>query len=161
MATAISTSPETKKQSAPTRYSGFDGQFIGDSWRAGREGNKEIDSDLYSGEVLTEIVLADKSDLDEAYHAAARAQVNWAAAAPAKRTEVMSRSLDIMKARHDEIIDWLVRESGSTLAKAELEWQFMCSVTAESASLPHRVAGQVLLSMNRVRRVLPTASRSG
>ncbi len=144
MATAISTGTETQKQSAPKRYAGFDGQFIGGSWRAGKEGSKEIDSDPYSGDVLTEIVQADKSDLDEAYRAAAKAQVSWAAAAPAERAAVMLRSLDIMKARHDEIIDWLVRESGSTLAKAELELQFVYAVTAEAASFPHRVAGQVL-----------------
>jgi aldehyde dehydrogenase (NAD+) len=111
--------------------------------QAKKEARKSIRTPI-SGEVLAEIVQADKSDLDEAYRSAAKAQRSWAAAPPAKRAAVMLRSLDIMKARHDEIIDWLVRESGSTLAKAELEWQFVYSVTAEAASFPHRLTGQVL-----------------
>jgi aldehyde dehydrogenase (NAD+) len=32
----------------------------------------------------------------------------------------MLRSASIMEARHSEIVDWLIRESGSTRVKAEL-----------------------------------------
>jgi hypothetical protein len=34
----------------PERYEGFDGQYIGGSWRPGRIGMKAIDRDPYSGE---------------------------------------------------------------------------------------------------------------
>jgi hypothetical protein len=54
------------------------------------------------------------------YHAAAKAQVSWAARLPAERAAVMLRSASIMEARHSEIVDWLIRESGSTRVKAEL-----------------------------------------
>jgi hypothetical protein len=50
----------------------------------------------------------------------------------------------IMEARHGEIVDWLIRESGSTRVKAELEWQFVHAVTLEAASLPHRMEGRIL-----------------
>jgi aldehyde dehydrogenase (NAD+) len=43
--------------------------------------------------------------------------------APAERAAVMLRSATIMEQRHDEIIDWLVKESGSTRVKAEFEYQ--------------------------------------
>jgi aldehyde dehydrogenase (NAD+) len=49
-----------------------------------------------------------------------------------------------MEARHQEIVDWLIRESGSTRIKAELEWQFLCAITQEAASFPNRVAGRIL-----------------
>ncbi|MFZ0590177.1 MAG: hypothetical protein WAM39_06825, partial [Bryobacteraceae bacterium] len=62
---------------APTRYSGFDGQYINGSWRPGKQGEKEIDTDPYSGETLAEIVMANRSDLDEAYQSAAKAQIGW------------------------------------------------------------------------------------
>jgi hypothetical protein len=72
------------------------------------------------------------------------AQVSWAARLPAERAAVMLRSASIMEARHGEIVDWLIRESGSTRVKAELEWQFVHAVTLEAASLPHRMEGRIL-----------------
>ncbi|HJY84383.1 MAG TPA: aldehyde dehydrogenase family protein, partial [Candidatus Binatia bacterium] len=134
----------TPSPAAPKRYAGFDGQYIGGSWRPGKWDTKEIDTDPYSGETLAEIVQADKTDLDEAYQAAAKAQIGWAEVAPAERAAVMLRSASIMKARHDEIVDWLIKEAGSTRTKAEWEWQCVYSVMLEAASFPHRVEGKLL-----------------
>ncbi|HEX3628007.1 MAG TPA: aldehyde dehydrogenase family protein [Verrucomicrobiae bacterium] len=87
---------KTKNQpshiSSPQPYSGFDGQYIAGAWRPGGNGSKLPDIDPYSGEVLAEIVQANKSDLDEAYRAAAKAQPKWAAASPTERAAVMLRS---------------------------------------------------------------------
>ncbi len=130
----------------PRRYTGFDGQYINGSWRAGRRGRTLKDNDPYSGEPVAEIALADRSDLDEAYEAAARNQAKWAAKLPAERAEVMLRSAEIMRARHEEIVDWLIHESGSTRIKAEIEWQMLYAITLESASFPHRASGHILPS---------------
>src|SRR6266481_6970312 len=128
----------------PTLYQGFEGQYIDGSWRPGKHGGVRVDTDPYSGATLAEMVMANQCDLDEAYHAAAKAQVSWAARLPAERAAVMLRSASIMEARHGEIVDWLIRESGSTRVKAELEWQFVHAVTLEAASLPHRMEGRIL-----------------
>ena len=128
---------------APALYQGFDGQCIDGSWRPGKHGGVRVDTDPYSGATLAEMVMANQCDLDEAYHAAAKAQVSWAARLPAERAAVMLRSASIMEARHGEIVDWLIRESGSTRVKAELEWQFVHAVTLEAASFPHRVEGRL------------------
>jgi aldehyde dehydrogenase (NAD+) len=45
----------------------------------------QIDTNPYSGVTLAETTMANHSDLDEAYHAAAKAQVSWAARLPAER----------------------------------------------------------------------------
>src|SRR6202022_4304732 len=87
---------------APKRYSGFDGQYIAGSWRPGKQGEKQVDIDPYSGETLTETVMANASDLDEAYQAAQKAQVAWASLLPSERAAVMLRSAAIMDARHGE-----------------------------------------------------------
>jgi hypothetical protein len=55
---------------APTPYRGFDGQYINGSWHAGRHGGVRVDTDPYSGAKLAEMVMANQSDLDEAYHTA-------------------------------------------------------------------------------------------
>jgi aldehyde dehydrogenase (NAD+) len=125
-------------------YSGFNGQYISGSWRPGKQGEIRKDTDPYSGEVLAEIVLGNESDLDEAYRSAAKVQVAWAARLPSERAAVMLRAAAIMQERRQEIVDWLIRESGSTRFKAELEWQIVRSIILEAASFPHRVEGRIL-----------------
>jgi aldehyde dehydrogenase (NAD+) len=129
----------------PSRYSGgFDGQYINGAWRAGRANHRLRDTNPYSNETLTEITMANQQDLDEAYDTAAKAQVAWAQTLPAEREAVLLRLAAIMEARHDEIVDWLIHESGSTRVKAEIEWQFMQGITHEAASFAHNVTGRLL-----------------
>ena len=52
----------------------------------------------------------------------------------------------IFDCRRDEIIDWLIRESGSTRIKAGVEWASARAITLESASFPSRVQGRILPS---------------
>ena len=132
------------RNDSPRVYIGFDGQYINGSWRSGRLGEKLKDTDPYSGETVAEIAMANASDLDEAYLCASKAQIEWAAMLPAQRAAVMLRSASIMEARHEEIVDWLIRESGSTRIKAEWEWHGVHSVTLEAASFPYPVEGRIL-----------------
>ncbi len=44
-------------------------------------------------------------------------------------------------ARKEEIVGWLVRETGATVADAEFEWSLVRSVMGESASMPDLVEG--------------------
>ena len=136
--------PRQNGAKAPAPYHGFDGQYIDGLWRPGKHGGVQVDTDPYSGATLAETVMANQDDLNRAYHAAAKAQVSWAARPPAERAAVMLRSASVMEARHDEIVDWLIHESGSTRVKAELEWQFVHAVTLEAASFPHRMEGRIL-----------------
>src|ERR1700737_1651276 len=100
------------------RYYGFDGQYINGSWRAGRSGRTLVDTDPYTGKPVASLVLADKSDLNEAYEAAAQAQPAWAGLLPAQRAAVLMRSVNLIEGRREEIVDWLIDESGSTHVKA-------------------------------------------
>jgi aldehyde dehydrogenase (NAD+) len=129
---------------APSRYVELNQQYIGGIWRQGKEGSKLIDTDPFTGETLAEIVQANEADLNEAYQSAARAQLSWAARNPAERAAIMLRFGRIMEQRRDEIVDWLIWESGSTRMKAELEWQWVYSMTLEAASFPHRLEGKIL-----------------
>ncbi|TDC75982.1 aldehyde dehydrogenase family protein [Actinomadura sp. 7K507] len=132
--------------SAPERYDGFDVMPIAGEWRAGRSGESKADLDPWSGDTLTEIALADADDLDEAYRAAREAQPGWAARAPGERAGIMRAAAAIFEARKDEIVGWIVRESGGTLAKGELEWGLVRSVLYEAASMAHRVEGRIMPS---------------
>jgi len=127
-------------------YAGFEGQYIDGSWRSGRTGRKLTDFDPYTGKPIVDLGMADQSDLNAAYEAASKAQPAWAATLPEERATVMLRSAAIMELRRQEILEWLVRESGSTRIKAEIEWQMLHAITLEAASFPHRASGRILPS---------------
>ncbi len=129
---------------APARYTDLDKQYVGGIWRDAKESSKLIDTDPYTSETLAEIVQANKDDLDEAYQTAEKAQPSWAARNPAERAAILLRSSRIMKQRRDEIVDWLIKDSGGTRMKAELEWRWVYLITLEAASFPHRLEGKIL-----------------
>lgn len=114
---------------------------------AGRKRPRELDIvDPFSGETLLSLSMATREDLDEAYRAAQAAQVEWAASGPTARGDVMRRAVNIFDERKQEIVDWLIRESGSTHIKAEIEWASARAITLESMSLPGRAHGRILPS---------------
>ncbi|WP_348731995.1 aldehyde dehydrogenase family protein [uncultured Mycolicibacterium sp.] len=127
-------------------YPAFDTMPIGAKWRAGSSGKTRSSTDPYRGDTLAELAQADETDLDEAYDTAVAAQRDWAAAPPTERATVMRAAADIMGTRKDEIVDWLIRETGGTIAKAELEWSLVRSVMWEAASMPHHVEGRIMPS---------------
>ena len=131
---------------APARYESFDSMPIGPRWREGGSGKRKADLDPYSGETLVEISLADGRDLDEAFEAARDSQPDWAARTPGDRADVLRRAADILEARKQEAVEWLVAETGGTLAKGELEWGLVLGGLREAAALPHRVSGRIMLS---------------
>ena len=62
-----------RRADTPAPYQEFDGQCINGSWRPGRHGGVQIDTNPYSAVTLADTIMASGSDLDEAYHAAAKA----------------------------------------------------------------------------------------
>lgn len=131
---------------ASTRYGDFGLLPIAGKWREGTSGRRLEVTNPFSGQKLLDIAMASKADLDEAYRAAAKAQPDWAAKGPGERAAVMHRAVAIFDARRDEIIDWLVRESGSTRIKAAIEWGSARAITLEAAGMPSRSHGRVLAS---------------
>lgn len=130
--------------SDPLPYSGFEGQYINGSWRPGRQGSKLRDTDPYSGQLLAEIAMASANDLDEAYQGAAKAQVAWEQTLPEERAAVLRRAASIVEARRDEIVNWLIRESGGTRVKADMECGFVRSFMLEMSSYPSRMDGRII-----------------
>jgi len=125
-------------------YDGFDRQFIAGEWRHGGAHTRSPDHDPYTGEMLVEIPEANSDNLDQAFRAAKAAQPAWEAALPGERAAVLRRVAAIMDARREEIIGWLIRESGSTRLKASLEWTAVRAVVEHAATLPYVALGQIL-----------------
>ncbi|HFU4541103.1 TPA: aldehyde dehydrogenase family protein [Klebsiella variicola] len=119
---------------------------IAGTWREGSAPQSLQVSDPYNGETLLQIKQATRDDLDEAYQTAQRAQVEWAMIGPGQRSAILHRAVQIFDERREEIIGWIIRESGSTRIKAQIEWGAARSITLESASFPARVYGRILPS---------------
>lgn len=54
--------------------------------------------------------------------------------------------VNILDQRQDEIIDWLIKESGSTRVKAMVEYGSARAITVEAASFPNRIHGEIRAS---------------
>jgi aldehyde dehydrogenase (NAD+) len=118
--------------------------LISGVWRAGRAGRIAADRDPYTGETLVEIALADARDVDDAYRTAERAQKGWASVRPQERRNLLERAARIVEMRKAEIVDWLIKESGSTYLKAVWEWEITRLELLESAGYPFHVEGRLL-----------------
>ena len=117
---------------------------IAGNWRSGRAKSVLKVNNPYNGEPLAEMADASIEDVDEAFRGATAAQREWAEMLPVMRADVMRRVAQIMEARHEEIVSWLIRESGSARMKAEMEWGTVRSIVLECSTLPSRVEGRIL-----------------
>jgi aldehyde dehydrogenase (NAD+) len=124
----------------------FKNQFINGQWKKGSSEKELEDFNPYTGETLLKISSANKADLDEAYKAAKNAQHEWADTTPAEKQKLFAKLIHVMQEQKEEIVDWLIKESGSTRIKAELEFQSTISIVTESSSFPHRMGGTIMPS---------------
>jgi len=134
--------------SRPAPYSELHRLSIGGKWVEGHSERRNTDRDPYTGDILVEIPQASRDDVDSAYEAAAKAQRDWAAQLPDQRAQTMYRAATILDARHEEIASWLIRESGSTRIKSNVEIASARGIIIESASFPGRVEGRILAAAN-------------
>ncbi|WP_236727489.1 benzaldehyde dehydrogenase [Novosphingobium resinovorum] len=74
------------------------------------------------------------------------AQRGWAALAPEARAAVFLKALEIGTANGDEIVEWLVRESGSAKAKAAFELKVTLKAIQLASAMPLQSQGILLPS---------------
>ncbi|KAF1014886.1 MAG: Benzaldehyde dehydrogenase [NAD(+)] [Stenotrophomonas maltophilia] len=99
-----------------------------------------------TGQALGEIGMADAQQVARSAASAAHAQRAWAAAPYEQRAQVLRKAAQLAEQHFDTLVDWLVRESGSTRAKAATEARITIKALHEAAALPSRSTGEVLPS---------------
>lgn len=144
--TATAPNPSTRTNQAPAPYTGLERLFIGGRWVSGRSQHTVKPIDPYHRAVIMEIPAANQQDIDDAFQAAKKAQVEWANTLPSDRSKVMRRAADIMDARREEMIAWSIREAGSPRKKATLEWQIARNLMDQAISAPYAAQGHILPS---------------
>lgn len=128
-------------------YTDLNKPLIGTRWREGSTGKPCHVTNPYNQETIAEIIMADKNDVDEAYHTAKSMQEEWAKVLPQEKRAILERAAEIMERRREELVKWLAVESGSSRLKAHVEIDFCISIIKEAATFPFRMNGSIVPSI--------------
>jgi benzaldehyde dehydrogenase (NAD) len=132
------------------------GQVSSGGWRSAAGGEHEV-VEPATGQTLGRVGRADVQDLADAAKRAAAAQRDWARAPFQERAAVLRRAGALIEEHAAEIEGWIVRETGSVQAKAQLETHVAAQECYEASGLPSRAYGELIPSeqprMSMARRV--------
>ena len=125
------------------------GKVFTGRWLMARGGTREV-IEPATGQVLTEVGIADAEDVREAALAAKAAQVEWAATPADQRAAVLRRVAQLLEAQAEQLRPWIMRETGGIAPKADFEIHFVTNILIEAASLATQPPGLRLPSAESV-----------
>ncbi|PCH98545.1 MAG: benzaldehyde dehydrogenase [Rhodobacteraceae bacterium] len=96
------------------------GKMYSGSWMATSAAAEDVTSPA-DGSFIGKIGKGTAADVTTAAAAARAAQPAWEATPASERAVILCKAADILEANGEELIPWIIRESGSTGAKAEIE----------------------------------------
>ncbi len=138
------TKPATELRATPPPACRFGNLYFEGRWQPGSAGYSTEVISPWTLQAIARINVANEGDVDRAFSFAKQAQPAWAAVLPGQKAEVFRNAARVFEARRAEIVDWLVREAGSTQIKAQIEWWAVHNSILEAATLPSRVEGRIL-----------------
>lgn len=100
-----------------------------------------------TGASLGQIGMADAETIAQSSQIARAAQLDWFALPYDERSQVLRKAAQAAEQHFDEIVQWIIRESGSTHPKAAFEANLAIKSLYESSGLPSRSQGEVLPSV--------------
>ncbi|MDM1301151.1 aldehyde dehydrogenase family protein [Acinetobacter indicus] len=133
-------------------YQFLDQQFIAGEWIKGTSTRILDNLNPYTQESILKLQGASIVDVDSAYAAALAYAAKWADSSAEARKNLLLRVIEIIQARREEIIDWLIQESGSTRLKANIEVDAAIGILKESSTFPERMLTQELPSPDPTRQ---------
>lgn len=135
-------------------YQNLDQQFIAGQWQPGRSQKMIHNLNPYTQDTIFTLQAASTADVDAAYAAADKAFQQGAIKSVELRQQILQKLQQVIQARQDEIIDWLILESGSTRFKAGLEVGAALSIIQESQKFPEQIKTEQLESKDPQRKSL-------
>ncbi len=126
----------------PAAWSGsiFDG-----TWRQASGGDAAV-VEPATGQELGRVGIADAEDVARSAERAAESQREWAATPFTERAAVMRRAGTLIEEHAEDIVGWLVRESGSITPKAQFEIHVASQECYEASTLPSHPLGEIIPS---------------
>ncbi|MEK5750799.1 aldehyde dehydrogenase family protein [Acinetobacter variabilis] len=135
-------------------YQNLDQQFIAGQWQPGRSQKMIQNLNPYTQDTIFTLQAASTANVDAAYAAADKAFQQGAIKSVELRRQILQKLQQVIQARQDEIIDWLILESGSTRFKAGLEVGAALSIIQESQKFPEQIKTEQLESKDPQRKSL-------
>jgi hypothetical protein len=121
------------------------GKVFSGGWRTSVGGSQAVvEPATRTG--LSEIGLATPLDLADAAALAATAQPQWAAMPYEERGAIFRKAARLFEEHAEEVVDWIVRETGSIAPKAEVEVRAAAGILNLSAAMITEPQGLVLPS---------------
>lgn len=128
--------------------------LIAGHWRDAASGGTVDVVNPSDATVITAIADADVSDGLAAVDAAAAALADWAATAPRRRAEILSRCFDLMTERSEELARLISLENGKALPDARGEVAYAAEFFRWYAEEAVRIIGDVSISPSGANRIL-------
>ena len=125
-------------------YQNLNQQFINGIWCTGQSSRETVNLNPYTQDEIHRLHNASTADVDAAYAAASQAQSIWEDTQPSEKMRLIQALSDIVCSRREEIISWLIQESGSTRLKANIEVDAALGIIQEAHTFPLRVHGEIL-----------------
>ena len=95
-----------------------------------------------TGDVQAQVLLASAADVDTAVASAVRAQKEWAAWNPQRRSRVLMKFIELVNANADELAELLSIEHGKTVADSLGDIQRGVEVIEFAVGIPHLMKGE-------------------
>jgi benzaldehyde dehydrogenase (NAD) len=108
--------------------------------------------DPSSGQVIASIGLNGPADVTRAASEAKKAQPAWAAKFPSEPAAILNRAAELLEQNAEELIDWIVRETGSIQPKAAIEIEHGVGFIRHAAASAIEPNGLMLASTDAGRR---------
>lgn len=129
------------------KYDNLNLNYIDGEWVEGSSEEVIESIDPYTEELYATVRAASAEDLDKAYESAKRHQKEWEEVSPFEKAGIIRKAIKIIEDRKEEITDILVKDAGSTIAKAQLEIDIVIAVMHLSAEFPFQMETIVNQSM--------------
>jgi malonate-semialdehyde dehydrogenase (acetylating) / methylmalonate-semialdehyde dehydrogenase len=123
--------------------------YIGGSWTDAAASETIDDRDPASGEVVAQVPLSDRADVDAAVRAAASAQPAWRDVPPQRRARAVLDLRDALVEHRDELAALVTADMGKTLEDAAGEVGRGIESVESAAAAPHLLKGDTLEGVAR------------
>ncbi len=130
-----------------SKYDNLELNYIDGEWVKGSSDEVIESIDPYTEEVYATVQAASYEDLDKAYKSAEKHQKEWEKTGPFERAAIIRKAIKITEDRKEEITDMLVKDAGSTVAKAQLEIDIVIAIMHLAAEFPFQMETIVNQSM--------------
>jgi aldehyde dehydrogenase (NAD+) len=121
------------------RFEELNKSFINGEWTEGLSDRSYSILNPYDNTVITDVRLATAQQLSEAFEIAKTAQKEWAKTSAEHRKEVLKKAAEYLKANREAIVDVIVRETGGSLIKANVELHLSLEILEEAVNFADEI----------------------